>query len=69
MTRTSRQEQSELRAKVKEAIDFDILAPSDIIEYILDNGWRYEMPTRPTIIAILKENGVEYKHGGWERVR
>ena len=69
MANRHRQEQNELRAKVKEAIADDILAPSDIIEFILDNGWRYEMPTRPTIIAILKENGVEYKHGGWERVR
>lgn len=67
MTRTSRIEQAELRAKVREAIEADILPPSEVIEYILDNGWRYEMPTRPTIIAILKENGIEYRHGAWER--
>lgn len=67
MTRTSRKEQAELRAKVHEAIAAGNLSPNDVMDYIANNGWKYNPPSKPTIIAILKENGIEYRHGAWER--
>ena len=54
----------ELRAAVQAAVDDGLITPSEVLDYLLDNGFE-PMPTRPTVIAALNECGVIYIAGGW----
>ena len=42
-----------------------IIIPTDVIDYVIDNGWEYSDPTRMTVIKILNQMGVEYIEGYW----
>ncbi|WP_460223491.1 hypothetical protein [Bacillus cereus] len=58
---------NKLREMIAQAVSQDVIVPNDVMEWLTDNGWEYEMPTRMTIETILKENKVVYVWGRWEK--
>ena len=60
--------QHELDRLVKEAIGNDIIDPGDIEDYLLNEGWTWELPARQTIINVLNKNHVEFISGYWSKV-
>ena len=66
MARTTKQTSADLRAAIQAAVDDNIVTPSDVLEYLEDNGFD-PMPTRMTVISILGECGVVYVWGRWEK--
>ena len=66
MARRASETSSELRAAIQAAVDDNIITPTDILEYLADNGFE-PMPTRMTVIAILDKCGVHYVWGRWEK--
>jgi len=67
MARLTNQISADLRAAIQAAVDDGIITPTEIIEYLEDNGFE-PVPTRMTVISILGKCGVVYVHGGWEKV-
>jgi hypothetical protein len=61
--------QEKLRIMTNEAVSNGVRKPDELAAYLLDNGWAYELPTRPTLIAALNFSGVEFVHGYWEKVK
>lgn len=51
-----------------EAVRQGVRTPKELAAYFADNGWEYDIPTRPTLEKLLKEQGVEYIVGRWELV-
>lgn len=68
MANKTKNVQAQLREAIAVAVDQDVIAPSDVLEWLIDNGWEHEIPTRPTVIAILEDCGVEYVSGYWVKV-
>ncbi|TXH59223.1 MAG: hypothetical protein E6Q97_00280 [Desulfurellales bacterium] len=68
MANRKKQEQQELRELIKMAVEDEVYKPDDVLEYIIDNGWKYADPTKMTIIKLLNENGVEYVGGYWGKL-
>lgn len=64
MGRHSNIQALELRAAVQAAVDDDIITPTEVLEYLEDNGFS-PMPTRPTVISILNDCGIIWVAGGW----
>ena len=60
--------QNELSKLVREAIGLDIIDPGNIEDYLLENGWTWDLPTRQTIINLLNRNDVEFVSGYWSKV-
>jgi hypothetical protein len=54
---------------IGEAISKDIIDPGDVEDYLLNEGWTWELPSRQTIINILNKNHVEYISGYWSKVK
>ena len=69
MSNRAKQEQEFLRELIHQAVLDEVYSPADVLNYIKDNGWEYTEPTKMTIIKILKENGIEYISGYWEKVK
>jgi len=69
MANRKKQEQQELRELIKMAVEDEVYKPDDVLEYIIDNGWKYADPTKMTIIKLLNENGVEYVGGYWGKLK
>jgi hypothetical protein len=61
--------QHELSKLIGEAISKDIIDPGDVEDYLLNEGWTWELPSRQTIINILNKNHVEYISGYWSKVK
>ena len=68
MARLTRQTSEDLRAAIQAAVDDNIITPSDVLDYLEDNGFD-PMPTRMTVISILSECGVVYVWGRWEKAK
>lgn len=60
-------EQLALREKVAEAVQKGIIDPRDVYCYVLDNGWQFGNISMTTIEKHLKDNGVVYVQGRWEK--
>ncbi len=58
---------NKLREMIAQAVSQNVIIPNDVMEWLTDNGWEYEMPTRMTVESILKENKVVYVWGRWEK--
>lgn len=58
---------NKLREMIAQAVSQDVIVPNDVMEWLADNGWEYDMPTRMTVETILKENKVVYVWGRWEK--
>ena len=58
---------NQLREMIAQAVSEDVIIPNDVMEWLSDNGWSHEMPTRMTVEKILKENKVVYVWGRWEK--
>ena len=69
MANRKQAEQNELRKLITEAIAQDIIEPRDVLNYVMDNGWQYGDVSMTTIQAVMKENGVVYVWGRWEKAR
>jgi len=69
MAYKTKQIQSELKSMTRAAVENGVKSPDDLRDYLIDNGWKYEIPTRPTLISALNSVGVEFIHGYWEQVR
>lgn len=61
--------QNELRQRIFEAIQAKCITPAAVVGYLLDCGWEYTMPTKQTIINILREFGIEYIQGYWTKTK
>lgn len=59
---------NESRQMAYEAVQHGVRTPKDLAAYFEDNGWAYDVPSRPTLEKLLKEYGVEYIAGRWELV-
>lgn len=68
MARLTNKISTELRAAIQAAVDEDVITPTDVLDYLEDNGFQ-PIPTRMTVIAILEKCGVVYVHGGWEKAK
>ena len=68
MARRTQKTHNELRAAVQAAIDGGTITPTDVIAFLLDNGFD-PMPTRSTVIVVMRECGVEYISGYWVRTK
>jgi nitrogen fixation protein len=60
--------QQKLRELVSSAVNQNVVTPQSVKDYLIDNGWEYDLPTLPTIEKLLKANKVEYVKGYWVRV-
>lgn len=58
---------NQLREMIAQAVSENVIIPNDVMEWLADNGWSHEMPTRMTVEKILKENKVVYVWGRWEK--
>ena len=67
MARPTKEFSTDLRAAIQAAVDDDTITPTEILEYLEDNGFD-TLPTRMTVISILEHCKVVYVHGGWEKV-
>jgi len=61
--------QEELKQMVVAAVAEGVITPNGIVAYLVDNGWKYELPTRPTIIKFLALCGIGFISGYWTRVK
>lgn len=68
MARLTQAQSADIRAAIQAAVDDGYIAPTDVIEYLMDNGCD-PLPTRMTVISILRECGIEYVLGYWTRTR
>lgn len=69
MANKTKQIQEQLRRLVSEAVENKIYNPKRVLEYIIDNGWGEADPHRATIEKLLKQNGVDYVYGFWDKVK
>jgi hypothetical protein len=67
MANRNESEQKELRRLVAAALAVGITDPRDVYAYILDNGWLFGSISMATIHAVMRENGLEYVTGRWEK--
>ena len=58
---------NKLREMIARAVSQNVIVPNDVMEWLTNNGWEYDMPTRMTVETILKENKVVYVWGRWEK--
>lgn len=68
MARLTTKVSEELRAAIQAAVDDNLITPTEILEYLVDNAFS-PIPTRMTVISILEKCGVVYVHGGWEKAK
>ncbi len=68
MARLPNDKSAELRAAIQAAVDGGTITPTDVLDYLEDNGFE-PIPTRMTVISILEKCGVVYVHGGWEKTK
>jgi hypothetical protein len=68
MARYKQNQHEEVRAAIQAAVDDGAETPSAVLEWLEDNGFE-PMPTRPTVIAVLSEIGIEYVAGYWTRTK
>ena len=68
MARLTKQTSADLRAAIQAAIDYGLLTPTAILDYLTDNGFE-PMPTRMTVIAIMEKCGIQYVSGYWTKTR
>lgn len=56
---------NDMRRLAAEAVARGVRTPVELSNYFTNNGWEYDMPTRPTLEKLLNENGVKYISGYW----
>lgn len=52
-----------------EAVRHGVRTPKELAAYFEDNGWKFDVPTAPTLKKLLEENKVEYIKGYWTLVK
>ena len=58
-----------MREMTAAAVRHGVRTPKALEDFFIDNGWEYDLPTRPTLEKVLKEHKVEYVKGYWMLVK
>ena len=58
-----------MREMTAEAVRSGVRTPKALEDFFVDNGWEYELPTRPTLEKLLRECGIKYVAGYWMLVK
>lgn len=67
MTNTKFEQGMALRQEIAAAVAEGVFSPNGIKKYLIENGWKYDLPSRPTVEKILRDNGVSFIEGYWTK--
>lgn len=67
MTNTTFEQSMALRQAVAAAVNEGVFSPNGVKKYLIENGWKFNIPSRQTIEKLLRDNGVTFIEGYWTK--